>query len=200
MSKPYEIIMSPFEIWLAPVGESFPDPDTTPSGNWAKLGTNGKRNQGEDGITVTHNQTVDEHRNVGATGPIKAKRSEESLTIEMVLEDLTMAEYAKVLNDATVTTVSPGASQIGTKEIQLRQGNDVSTFALLCRGASPYGDGWNMQYQVPVVYQAENPAPNFTKSGAAGLACSFAALEDPDAATDSERFGKVIAQNADATG
>ena len=198
MGQPYEIIMSPFEVWLAPVGETFPDIDATPSGNWAKLGTNGKQNQGDDGITITHEQTVNEHRNVGSTGPIKVVRIEENLTIEMVLEDLSIDQYAKVINNATVTTVAAATGVAGSKEFPLHQGQDVATFALLCRGKSPYGDNWNMQYEVPVVYQAENPAPVFKKGEAAGLKLTFKAIEDPNAATEAERFGKVIAQNADA--
>ena len=199
MSKPYEMIVSPFEVWLAPVGEVFPDVDVDPVANWEKLGTNGKRNQSEDGITVTHEQTLVEHRTVASTGPVKVGRTEENLSIEMTLEDLSLEQYAKVMNNVTVTTVAPGTSIIGTKEFNLRQGVDVSTFALLCRGKSPYGDGWNMQYEVPVAYQADNPAPVFKKGDPAGLKLTFKALEDPDAATDAERFGKVIAQNADAT-
>ena len=196
--KPYEMIMSPFEVWIAPVGETFPDVDDTPSGNWEKLGTNGKKNISEDGVTVTHGQTINEHRNVGSTGPVKVARVQEDFTIEFVLEDLSIDQYAKVLNDVTVTTVSAGTGIPGTKEITLRQGQDVSTFALLVRGASPYGDSWTMQYEVPVVYQADNPAPVFKKGKVAGLKLTFKTLEDPNASTDAERFGKLIAQNADA--
>ena len=34
MSAPYEIMTGPLEVWLAPVGETFPDVDATPGGNW----------------------------------------------------------------------------------------------------------------------------------------------------------------------
>jgi len=196
--KPYEMIMSPYEVWIAPVGEAFPAVDTAPSGNWALLGTNGKKNISDDGVVVTHEQTLSEHRNVGSTGAIKVGRTEESLTVELTLEDLSIEQYAKVLNNATVTTVAAGTGVPGTKEIPLRQGIDVSTFAMLVRGKSPYGDTFYMQYELPVVYQADNPAPAFKKGEVAGLKLSFKVLEDPNAATDDERFGKLIAQNAAA--
>ena len=198
--EPYEIIMSPYEVWLAPVGETFPLIDAVPAGNWAKLGTNGMFNLSEDGITVTHEQTISKKRTLGSTGVTKVNRSEENLMIAMVLNDLSMEQYAKILNNVSVNDVAPGAATAGYREITMRQGRDVSTFALLCRGASPYGDSFNMQYQVPIVYQSENPAPVFNKTDAAGLALLFGAIEDPNAASDAERFGKLVAQDAAATG
>lgn len=196
---PYEIIMSPFEVWVAPVGESYPDVDETPAGNWAKLGTNGKFNYSEDGVTVTHNQSVSAHRTLGSTGPVKATRTEEDLMVSLVLEDLTAEQYAKILNNVSVTDTPPGAGTPGTRDFTLRQGRDVSTFALLVKGPSSYGDSFNAQYQVPRVFQNGNPALVFNKGDAAGLAVEFMALEDPNAASEAERFGKLVIQDAAAT-
>lgn len=188
--EPYQVIVTGATIWLAPVGESFPDVDATPGGNWAKLGTNGIDEYSEDGITVTHTQTLNEFRSLGRTGPAKVTRSEEGLSFEGVLEDLTLEEYAKVLNDVTVSSGS------NFKEVDLRQGLAVSTFAFLMRiPASAYGD-FESQYQIPRVYQGANPAPAFTKDGKAGLAFSFMALEDLNAATESERFGQLVMQES----
>jgi hypothetical protein len=196
--EPYEIIMAPYEIYLAPVGESFPDVDETPAGNWAKLGTNGKYNLAEEGVTVTHEQTLSLHRTLGSVGAVKAARTEEGLLIACILEDLTAEQYAKVLNNVSVSDIAAGSGTPGHRDITLRQGPSVATFALLAKGPSPYGDNWNAQYQVPRVLQNGNPAPVFTKGEAAGLACEFVALEDANAATEAERFGKLVAQDADA--
>lgn len=198
MSEPYEIMISPFEVYLAPVGEAFPDVDETPAGNWVKLGTNGKYNYSEDGVTVTHEQEIFEKRTLGSTGPVKAVRTSEGLMIAFVLDDVSMEHYAKILNDATVTDTPAGAGTPGTRDIKLRRGPTVSQHALLLKGASPYGDSWAMQYEVPIVYQSENPAPVFSKGESAGLACQFTAIEDPNAATEAERFGQLVAQDADA--
>lgn len=193
--EPYEMITAPGEIWLAPVGESFPDVDAAPSGNWAKLGQSGMYSLNEDGVTVTHEQTLNRHSSLGATGALKVTRSEENLTIGATLEDLSLEEYKKVLNDVSVTTGSTG-SGADTKEITLRQGKDVATFAFLLRIPSAYGDGWDGQFEIPRVYQSESPSPAFTKDGKAGLAVMFSALEDTDAATDAERFGRLIMQTS----
>lgn len=195
MSEPHDIIISPFTVYIAPVGESFPAIEDTPAGNWAALGDN-RDEQGEDGVTVTHEQTIVQHRGQ-ATGPAKVARSEENLMIGFVLHNMTLEKYGKVLNDASVTDTPAGGGAAGYRDIDLHQGHSVSLFALLVRGPSSYGDGWNSQYQVPVCYQSANPAPVFSKGGAAGLSCEFTALEDPNAATEADKFGKLVVQDAD---
>lgn len=197
--KPYEIIISPFEVFMAPEGTSFPDVDETPAAPWALLGTNGVKNYSEDGVTVTHEQTVEQHRTLGSTGPMKAKRTEESLMVEFVLEDLSLEQYAKILNNVSVADTPAGAGTPGIRTIPLRQGSDVATFAVLVRGPSAYADGFVSQYQIPRVYQGANPAPAFTKGEAAGLQVQLVALEDPNAASDAERFGLLVMQDAAAT-
>ena len=48
-----EIYMGKAEVWVAPLGETFPDlDDAAPGGNWVKLGTNGASSITEDGITI----------------------------------------------------------------------------------------------------------------------------------------------------
>lgn len=196
--EPLEIIMAPFEVYVAPVGTAFPTVDAAPGAGWTLLGKGGKDNMDESGVTVTHSQTLNPKRTLGSTGNIKVVRSAEELTIGFTLFDLTAEMYANALNGATVTTVAPGTGTIGTKEINLRQGRDVSLFALIARGPSPELDGANGQYQVPKVYQSDNPKPVFKKDDAAGLLFTFTALEDLTQATEAERFGQLIYQHAAA--
>jgi len=196
--QPYEIIMAPFEVWTAPLSTAFPDVDETPGAGWELLGTNGMKNYSEDGVTVTHEQTLEPHRTLGTTGPVKVKRTEEQLLIEFVLEDLSLEQYAKVLNDVAVTDTPAGSGTPGIRTITLRQGGDVAEFAVMVRGPSPYADNMVSQYQIPRAYQAASPAPVFTKGEAAGLQVQLAALEDVNASTDEERFGKLVSQDAAA--
>ncbi len=197
--QPYEIIVSPYQIYLAPVGEAFSLLDDVPGGNWRLLGTSGKKNYAEDGVTVTHEETIVQIRTLGSTGPVKVVRTEENMTIELILLDCSLEHYATLLNDVAVNDIAAGAGTPGYREITLRQGPGVAAFALICKGVSPYADGWYMQYQVPIVYQGGNPAPVFSKGAAAALACNFMAIEDPNAGSDAERFGKLVAQDAEAT-
>jgi len=196
MGEPYEIIMSPFEVYLAPVSTAFPAINATPASPWVKLGTSGLDNMDEEGVTVSHEQSITQKRTLGSTGPAKVARTEENLTISFSLVDLTLEQYAKALNGVTVSDVAAGADTAGYRSITLRQGRSVSTYALLVRGLSPYGDGYNAQYQVPVCYQSDNPAPVFSKGDAAALKFTFTAIEDPNAATEAARFGTLVAQDA----
>jgi hypothetical protein len=191
--RPYEIIMAPYAVWVAPSGEPFPDLDTDPpAGNWELLGTNGTRSLDEDGVTVTHEQAVNEQRAAGSTGPLKAARTEEGLVIAFNLLDLTLEAYSYVLNGNAVTTVPPGGGTVGYREIGLSRGFVVPEFALLVRGPSAYDENLLAQYEVPRAYENASAAPQFTKGQAAMLACEFRALEDLEAATDAERFGRLL--------
>lgn len=197
-SAPYEVIAQPFTLWVAPVGTAFPLIDVAPSGSWTKVGTSGDLNYTEDGVTITHSQSVELWRSLGSAGPRKAFRGEEELRIAMVLADLTLEQYALALNYNTVTTAAAGPGTAGYKSLGLSRGLDVPQRALLVRGSgSPYGAGWNMQYEVPVAVQASEPEVVFVKTEPAGLALEFVALEDPSANDLTERFGRIIAQTAE---
>jgi len=98
----------------------------------------------------------------------------------------------------SVSDIAAGAGTPGHRDITLRQGPNVAEFRMLIKGPSSYGDSWYAQYQIPRVIQFGNPSPVFNKGDAVGLACEFLALEDPEAATEAERFGKLVIQDADA--
>jgi hypothetical protein len=194
MAAPQEIVAAPFAVYLAPVGTAFPDVDTSPSGTWELLGTSGTKSYGDEGVTVTHSQSVEGWRPAGGTGARKAFRSEEDLAIEFVVVDLSAAAYAKVLDDATVTHTNPGVGTPGTDEFAFLRGLDVQEFALLARGVSPADNLLASQYEVPRVYQGGEPAPVHTKGTPAGLSVTFMALED-----DSAGFGTLVIQTDEAS-
>jgi hypothetical protein len=201
-SAPYEIIVGPFEVYLAATGTAFPDVDETPGVAWTLLGAGGKKDMNESGVTVTHEQTVerDAFRMLGTTGARKAVRTSEDLMVEFVLHDLTPEMYSYALNGNAVTTTAAGVGTPGTRSIPLHQGMDVTLYAMLVKGqTSPYGDSpLATQFQVPVCYQDENPAPVFAKGEPAGLAFKFVSLEDPNASEGSE-FGTLVVQDAVAS-
>lgn len=200
MPAPFEIIAQPFTLYTAPVGTAFPDVDTDPGASWTKVGTSGDNNYTEDGVTISNPQTIELWRALGSTGPRKAFRTEEELRIALTLADLSLEQYKLALNGNTITTTAAGVSQPGIKEIGLSRGLLVSQYALLVRGdGSPYGAGFKMQYQVPIVVQGAEPEVVFVKGEPAGLALEFIAIEDPSAATPDERFGVLVCQTALAT-
>lgn len=199
MSEPFEILATPFEVWLAPVGEEFPALGDTPSGEWELLGANGADNQGDEGVTVEHQQTINIFRGGKSTAPLKAWRTEEGLRIAFALHDLTLETYSKALNDATIGA-DIADDDIGSRSVLLHQGGQVAVYALLARGEnSPYGDDMQAQYEVPKVYQSGNPTPIYRKGQPAALAFEFMALADLDAATEDERFGRLLVQDDDSS-
>lgn len=197
-TAPYEVVGGSAEVWIAPTGESFPDVDETPAGNWAKLGTNGDLNYGEDGVSVQHEQSLEYWRALGSTGPRKAYRTEEDLVLALVLNDLSLEQYRHVLNENTVTSTPAAVGTPGAKSIGLSRGLTVTQRALLVRFPSAYGDDFTAQLQIPVAVEEGTPEVVFKKDGPAGLAVQFRVLEDPNAASADVRFGTLVVQTADA--
>ena len=197
MSTPYEVVAQPFTLWVAPVGTAFPDVDTAPAGSWTKVGTSGDLNYTEDGVTVTHSQSVELWRALGSTGPRKAFRGEEELRISLVLADVSLEQYKVAMGFNTVTDTAAGVGTPGYRSLGLSRGLTVTQRALLVRGSgSPYGDSFSMQYEIPVAVEAGEPEVVYTKTEPAGLALEFVAIEDPNASSTDERFGRLVAQDA----
>lgn len=191
MTQPYEVIAAPFTVWAAPVGEAFPDIDADPAGNWAKVGTSGDRSITEDGVTVNHAQSVEYFRALGSVGPIKAFRTAEDLMVSFAIADLSLEQYAHALNQNSVTETA------NERKIGLSRGLTVNQIALLIRGPSPYDDSLALQYEVPIAVQSGEPEVVSQKGEAAALALQFTALEDPNAASEDERFGRIVADDGE---
>ena len=195
-STPYEIIAAPFTVWFAPEGTAFPDVEIAPPAPWAKVGSSGDLHYFDEGVKVSHSQSLEKFRALGDAGSRKIFRTEEDMNIGLMLADLTLEQYAHALNSNTVTTV-PMASNAGYKWIGLSRGFAVATVALLVRGPSPYGANWVLQYEMPRAAQSGNPEPVLRKGTPAGLALEWTALVDPNAVTEFERFGRILAQHTD---
>lgn len=195
MSEPFEIIAGPVTLFLAPVGTAFPAIGTAPGAPWVKVGTNGDRNYSDEGVTIQHGQNIEQARPAGATGPVKAWRTEEDLMLTVTLWDMSLEQYAVALAGAQPTTTAAGVGTAGTKRVGLSKGRDVVTYALLARGASAYGDAYSAQYEVPVVYQSGSPTITRRKGVPAGLELEFTALENGAATSEAERFGRLVMQH-----
>ncbi len=182
--QPYQIIAGAADVYVAPVGSTFPAVGATPGTEWRYLGHT------DGGITVRHAQTIVPLRTDQVTAAVKAVRSEEDLEIQFSLAEVTPENYALALNQATAGPYLDGSDKL----VNLyRGGFGVETLAMLVRGEhlSPEGD-FNLQYEVPSVYQSENPEVAFTKDAKALLACNFmaiAALAFEPGADDADIFG-----------
>ena len=204
-----EIITIPFQVWQAPVGSTFPAIDVAPASPWVLMGLNGIQNMGEKGVIVKHSAKYEDtvFRTLGDTGPWKAVRTDEDLTIEFELMDLTLETYAQAL-DATafdttaptvvVKTTAPTVGEGGFQQMGMYRGITVQEWALLVRGPSPYLGATYAQYELDRCYQSADPAPTFSKKSAGLLMFTYKALMANLAGTAgaAQRFGRITAQNA----
>jgi len=189
----YELLSGAGTLYIAPIGEAFPDVDAVPAGNWEALGAT------KDGVTVTYDEDIAEITVDQETGVVKAIRTSESLKIEANLAQGTLENLGYVLGQ-TPSTTAPGAAQIGTVEIPSYKGAVVQEYAFLFRADSPYGAAYPAQYELPRGYFGGTVGLEYKKDDTVVVPCAFMALVDLTAATDADKFGKLIAQNAAATG
>jgi hypothetical protein len=192
-NTPYEILTGVGTLYRAPVGTAFPALTATPAAPWVTMGDT------DGGVKITTDQKTKQITSDQRTGPIKAIRTEESLKVETNLKASTMENIAALLS-VTVTDVAPGAGTIGTRSVALHRGSLVNESALLFRGSyqSPYGD-WPAQFELPRGYYDGPVAMEYKKDGEVLLPVQFVALEDPNANSESERFGQFIVQDAAST-
>jgi hypothetical protein len=195
MPAPFEIVGQPLSLWLAPVGTTFPLIAAAPAGTWIAVGTSGVRSQDEAGVTTTHNQTINKVRTGGSLGPVKAFRSEEDLMFMLTIFDVTLEQVRIALNGNAVATTAAASGAAGFKRVGLSRGMDVTEYALLARGVSPYADAMIAQYEVPRCYMSNSPALVYRKAVPVGVQLEFTALEDTAALAPEFRFGSLRFQH-----
>lgn len=172
MSAPHEVVASPLTFFLADVGTDFPAIDDLEGAfdvGWEKLGTNGDKNYDSAGTTVAHSEEVFDFIPAGSTMPVKRFRVGEKFTSALNLVDIGPDAYAKVMNDAAVTTVPPGGGAAGEKHFSLRRGIQVNPFSVLARGVSPVDNDLNMQYEFSRVFVSVNGDVTYNKGVVAML-------------------------------
>lgn len=198
-TTPYEMTGGPLKLYIAPIGESFPIIETDPpGGNWVLVGTLGDQEYGDDGVSITHEESVEDWSGLGSTGIIKSVRTSEGLVIGLNVMDLTLEQYIRILNFNSITDTAAGGGAAGFRRADLYKNRNVATRALLLRGIdkSPYGDAWNIQWQIPRARPEGSPEIVFNKAAPAMLALSFRVMEDLSAATVADRFGRIVMQDA----
>lgn len=173
-----EILAHPLQLWLAPVGEAFPLIGAAPAGNWELVGISGDKNYTDDGVTVNLPQSIEKFTPAGTTLAVKAFRTEESVEIGVTVADVRNEIMQLALNGNTISETT------GQSEVSLLRGLDVTEYALLARGKSPYEDATATdtgQFQCPRVYQMGEPELTYTKGEVTGVEFTFDALLPDDA-------------------
>ena len=186
----YSILTGVGSIYIAPVGTAFTALTATPSGAWRSLG------ETQDGVDVEHDEKIERIRTDQRTGAVKATRTEESLMVKTKLAEATLENLADALG-VTVTDTAAGVGTIGTREIPFYRGAAVEEYAVIIRGYSPYLDG-PAQYEIPRGFFGKVDAIKYEKGKNASIPITFESLEDLNAASAEDRFGRLVAKDAAA--
>jgi hypothetical protein len=199
-TSPFEVIAAPFRVYKAPVGTTHPlvsvAEDDISFALWTLIGKSGDLNYDRGaGVKVSHPQNMNFWRSVGDAGSRKAFRVDEDLKVMLRLVDFRLEGYSLAVNENEVDTATPGQKKIG-----LSRGFAVATHALLIRGISPYEDGANAQYEIPIAALSGSSEVELAKPGEpAAFDLEWTALVDPTATDPSEYFGRLIAEDSTIT-
>lgn len=180
MAAPFNVVVYPLTVYVAPTGTTFPAIDDDETGFdplWKKLGTAGAHDYDDSGVTTSHAGTTETFSGAISTVARKAFRTTEEFKLGFNLVDLSPEQYALIMDRAGITTVAVGVGVAGEKSFSVLRGITVETYALLARGLSTVEDSQNYQIEVAVCYQSGDPAPVFAKGAPAMLAVEFTAME-----------------------
>lgn len=186
----YALLTNVGRLYIAPVGTEFPDLTETPASPWRDLGDT------QEGVDVNSDDKIELVRTDQRTGPVKATRVDETVVVKTKLAEATLENLKDALG-VGVTDTAPEVGTIGTREIPLHRGSVVAEFALLFRGDSPYG-AFPAQYELPRAYCDEAGTIKYDKGKNVPVVVTFKCLEDLNATYESERYGRLIAQDAAA--
>ncbi len=111
-----DILISPVNVYFAPVGEADPDETTIDfdeawGGNWENLGYTTAP------LTTKYSSDLFELEVEQITNPVKGQRTKETMEFETTLAELTAAHLKLALGStSTISTTAAGASQKGYEE------------------------------------------------------------------------------------
>lgn len=189
-SNPFSQLTGALRVWVAPYGETVPDINILPAGNWVQLGsTDGDQKLKHGAKTTTFKDN--DHQ-----GPVKVIRHEEDIDLKFKVVDLTVENYAliiahvgRVISGTTVTTPT-----VNYKKLGLKRGATIYEYALLFRGdtISPYGIYPGM-YVLPRVVNVSEPETTWGKNQRPALEVAIQVLED-DAQPEDDKLGWLIVQ------
>ncbi len=199
MTAPETLVYGSLQLYTATAGTARPAQVTTaPGGSYTLLGSGGLGDQAPGGLKVSHPISTSIWRGEGSA-PRAVALTEEDLMIEVMIAELTAANYAMALQGKSVTTVSASSGIPGSKGFDLYRGpGKITPVALLIRGSnSPEFAGGIIEYYVPYAVQEANLEPTFNKTDPTQLSFMFRAVEDPSSPS-TDRIGQLRIQTAAA--
>ncbi len=177
MANSQEIISGPVELWWAPVGESFPDVDNAPAGNWVLVGLSGDESYTEDGVVITMEDDKEFWTPLGSAIARAVFRTNQRINVGVTMVDMSPEKLRVAWNLLSVTAASGPPI---TKALDLDLTLTVNELALLIRGTSksPLLSGTNLQFEVNRVVEMSTHEYTFVKGEPVGVELDFSAMRD----------------------
>ena len=167
-SAPWEKQYAPADVYYAPIGEAFPDVDTTPSGNWKALALATEIT--EDGIIIGGAVQAAMMRSLGSVAPVKAGVVTRDFAIAFAVEDISPEVVALAMGadpaDATtgVITAAAGGGHPGTKKIALPASPTPQGWAIIIRWDQSSEGDFSSQLEIKSAVQVGDAGFVFSKS------------------------------------
>lgn len=174
-----DVLVSPAYFWYAPVGEPLPSADTIGAGvawggNWKNLGYT------LEPVAVNLNVETFKLYVQQLMAPLRVTRTQQELSFESVLAEMTGQNLGLVF-DGTVVTTAPGPAVAGKDTVTVKGDKvDVSVYAVGIEGIRVT----DTNVRVPVrfiLYKASitlNGPLNFAKDAGAGIPIHVDGLVD----------------------
>ena len=194
--KEIQVLVGVGLLYIAPKGTDFPAVDDTPgdfAAAWHCLG------ETQDGVTVTGSESIEHIFVDQRTGPVKAVRTEEGMTVETNLALASVENLEHIFGNEAAEQAAT-SEVIGKIELPLHKGFTVTEYALLFRGTfSPAdeddGGPYNAQFELPRTHLSGDTAMAFQKGDNVQLPFTAEVLEDLDADPGDE-FGQLVVMSA----
>jgi len=183
-----DIIVSPASIWIAPVGEAEPDPNTVDlganwGGNWENMGFTTAP------ISVSYSRDEFELFVQQLTAPVRRINTKEDFMIETTLAEQTANNMALVMN-GTATTTAAAAGVVGNERVVAGGSPQIDQFTIGMEGT--YQDDTNAKFPVRLVLFSVTVSLNgkleFSKTEAAGIPMQARALADTNRVVGQQTF------------
>lgn len=154
------------QLYVAPVGTSFPSGFATPASTWTGLGYTT-----EDGVAVSQSINVEEFRAWQSLHPIRRVKTGESFTIGAALEQWNETNLPLAFGGGSVTSVSGGYQYTPPAP------EEIDERAMICDVV----DGTRqMRFLISRGSVSETVEASFHRGSMALLPITFAALEPDD--------------------
>ncbi|MDD5059304.1 MAG: hypothetical protein PHQ60_15715 [Sideroxydans sp.] len=173
-----DILLTPARIFYAPVGEELPDENTVDygdewGGNWEDLGYT------LTPVTMNISRELFELFVEQLTNPVKRKITQETLTIETTLAEIT-GDNLLLAFGGSVTETPAGAGQV--EKVELEAGGDTTPDVYAFGLEGEYVDDDNESFPVRVLMFRGNPilggAMQFAKAAGMGIPIRITAEAD----------------------